>query len=441
MPGHAIHSNRVVTPRGAGKAFVLIKDGKIEVVTDQIPPDVMVTDIGNSVLMPAITDPHVHINEPGRTGWEGFDTATKSAIAGGITTLIDMPLNSLPVTTTARALEEKLQAAKSQLHCNCGFWGGIVPGNTNEIAPLVQNGVLGFKAFLTHSGIEGFPNVTEQELRKAMPIIASHSLPLLVHCELEHAHPPTPPSSRRYKDYLHSRPAFWEDDAIALMIRLCREFNCHVHIVHLSSANSLGQITDARHEGLPLTVETAPHYLCCCAEEIPDGQTTFKCAPPIREKHNNELLWYALKDGVIDFVATDHSPCPPGMKNLEQGDFMNAWGGIASLQLTLPILWTAGRSRACSITDMAYWLCQKPSVLPGFEKTKGKIEAGFDADLVAWNPDTKFTVTENMLHHRHKISPYTGQELYGAIEQTWLAGEKVFDNGNFVLNKGKILLK
>ena len=373
--------------------------------------------------------------------WEGFDTATKAATAGGITTLVDMPLNSLPVTTTAKAFDEKIKATNGQLHANCGFWGGVVPGNEREIEPLTEKGVLGFKAFLTHSGIDEFPNSSESDLKKAMPLIAKHGLPLLVHCELSAPthHSPLPTSI--YNNYLASRPKQWEDDAIALMIRLCEEFNCRVHIVHLSSADSIEQIADAKQRGLPLTVETAQHYLFFNAEEINEGQTQFKCAPPIREKANNERLWQALKDGIIDFVATDHSPAPPALKELASGDFMKAWGGISSIQFALPVLWTAAKTRGCRLNEPAKWLCESPALLPGLENIKGKIQKGYDADLVAWDPESSFIVRENMIHHRHKITPYLDEKLYGVVKQTWLGGEKVFDNGAFIhLNKGSILL-
>lgn len=444
----AIISNRVITPDGMQQAIVLIKDEKIADVISELPGgDFSVTDVGDKVLMPGVIDPHVHINEPGRTDWEGFDTATKAAIAGGITMLVDMPLNSSPVTTTVKAFDEKIKATEGQLHANCGFWGGIVPGNEKEIEPLIKKGVLGFKAFLTHSGIDEFPNVTEDDMRKAMPIIAKHGLPLLVHCEL--SSPLHPDSYRRrgvrgevYQNYLASRPKKWEDDAIALMIRLCEEFNCRTHIVHLSSADSIEQIAEAKQKGLPLTVETGQHYLYFNAEEIKDGQTQFKCAPPVREKENNERLWHALKDGIIDFVATDHSPAPPEIKELSSGNFMKAWGGISSLQFSLPVLWTAARKHDCELSDIAKWLCEKPAILSGLQKTKGKIQKGYDADLVVWDPEKNFIVAENMIHHKHKVTPYLNEELFGVIEQTWLSGEKVFDNGKFIqLNKGRIILK
>ncbi len=440
----AIQSDRVITPDGVKKAVVLIKDGKIEDIMPELSAaDFPIVNIGNKVLMPGIVDPHVHINEPGRTDWEGFDTATKAAIAGGITTLVDMPLNSSPVTTTAKAFDEKIKATRNQRHANCGFWGGIIPGNQKEIEPLIEKGVLGFKAFLIHSGIDEFPNVTEEDLRKAMPLIAKHDLPLLVHCEMS-----TEVGSRRsevraaYSDYLSSRPGKWEDDAISLMIRLCEEFQCRVHIVHLSSANSIEQVANAKQKGLPLTAETGQHYLYFTAEEINDGQTLLKCAPPIREKTNNEKLWQALKDGIIDFVATDHSPAPPEMKELSSGDFTKAWGGIASLQFALPVLWTAAKKHGCSLNDIARWLCENPAILPGLQYNKGKIAKGYDADFVVWDPERSFVVSENIIQHKHKITPYLDKELFGVTEQTWLAGEKLFDSGNFVqLNKGNIILR
>ncbi|HMK25552.1 MAG TPA: allantoinase AllB [Chitinophagaceae bacterium] len=453
----AIISNRTITPDGIRKAAVLIKKGKITDVVNELPEgDFPVTDLGNLVLMPGIVDPHVHINEPGRTDWEGFDTGTRAAIAGGITSLVEMPLNASPVTTTVKAFDEKIKATKGKLHTNCGFWGGVVPGNEKDIEPLIEKGILGFKAFLTHSGIEEFLNVTEDDLRKAMPIIAKHGLPLLVHCELSNDQQPVTSNQHRlYSNYLASRPKKWENDAIALMIRLCEEFNCRTHIVHLSSADSIEQIVKAKQkglpagrQGLPLTVETCQHYLYFSAEQIKDGQTEFKCAPPIREKANNEKLWQALEDGIIDYVATDHSPAPPSMKELDSGDFMKAWGGISSIQFALPVLWTAAKKHGCRLQDIAKWLCEKPALLPQL-KTKGKIAKGYDADLVVWDPERSFTVTKDMILHKHKITPYLNEELYGVVEQTWLGGEKVFDGacpdgltgrGKFLhLNKGNVL--
>jgi allantoinase len=437
----AIKSNRVVTPKGVKKAVVLIKDGIIISITDELPPgNFQITDLGNMVLMAGIVDPHVHINEPGRTEWEGFDTATKAAIAGGLTSLVEMPLNASPVTTTVKAFEEKIFAAHGKLHTHCGFWGGLVPGNESEIKPLMKKGVFGFKAFLTHSGIDEFPNVTEADLRKAMPLIAESGLPLLVHCELSSPIATTATDPRSYAHYLASRPKKWEDDAIALMIKLCDEFKCRSHIVHVSSANSLQQISDAKQRGLPLTAETCQHYLYFNAENIADGNTAFKCAPPIREKENSEKLWQALKEGVLDFVATDHSPAPPEMKAQDSGSFTKAWGGIASLQYSLSALWTAAKQHHCNINDIAKWLCEKSALLPAL-KTKGKIEKGYDADFVVWAPEEKFIADAANFHHRHKISPYFGETFYGSVKQTWLKGNKVFEAGKFLdLNRGELLL-
>lgn len=431
-------------PDGIKKGVVIVNEGVIVDIVDELKStdNYIITDIGNHLLMPGVIDPHVHINEPGRTDWEGFDTATKAAVAGGLTTLVDMPLNSSPVTTTVKAFDEKVAATKNKLHTNVGFWGGVIPDNENEIEGLIKRGVLGFKAFLTHSGIDEFPNATEEDLRKAMPIIAKYKLPLLVHCELDTPQPPKGgvTDGRSYSYYLASRPKKWEDDAVAMMIRLCAEFNCRVHIVHLSSADSIAQIVAAKQKGLPITVETGQHYLYFTAEEIPDGQTQYKCAPPIREKANNDKLWDALKDGVIDFVATDHSPATPDLKELQSGNFMKAWGGIASLQFALSVLWTAAKKRNGTFNDLVKWLCENPAKLIGKANSKGKIAKGFDADLIVVDDEKSFTVTETIIQHKHKVTPYLNHQLYGVIEQTYLGGVKVFDSGEFLaLNNGKII--
>ncbi len=450
MYKQAIHSNKVIIDGSIVEATVFVEDGTITAIEHGLVQSAHLYDAGDKVLMAGIVDPHVHINEPGRTEWEGFDTATKAAIAGGITTLVDMPLNASPVTTTVKAFDEKLASTyfdkpnlTSKLHTNVGFWGGLVPGNEQEIEPLIEKGVLGFKAFLTHSGIDEFPNVTEDDLRKAMPLIAKHGLPLLVHCELSaELSGERPMVNTSYMDYMYSRPKEWEDNAISMMIRLCGEFNCRTHIVHLSSANSLGQITKAKQAGLPLTVETAQHYLYFNAEDIRDAQTQFKCAPPIRERSNNDLLWQALKDGTIDFVATDHSPAPPDMKRLDDGDFMKAWGGISSIQFALPVLWTAARKRGCSIVDVAKWLCVNPAKLIGKEGSIGRIAVGHKADLVVWDADKTFTVTEDYIHHRHNITPYMNEVLQGMVEKAYLGGEEVYNQHKFIkLNKGKALFR
>jgi allantoinase len=437
----ALRSKRTLTPDGIQDAWVLIRDKQIAgLLPGASPLEGPRLDLGDKVLMPGLIDPHVHINEPGRTDWEGFDTATRAALAGGLTTLVDMPLNSAPVTTTVKALAEKIAATENQLHAHCGFWGGLVPGNDKEIEGLIHAGVLGFKAFLTHSGIDDFPNVTEADLRKAMPLLAKYNLPLLVHCELSQPNAPWPKQDKRaYPNYLASRPKEWEDRAIALMIRLCDTYQCRTHIVHLSSANALAPIAAAKEKGLPLTVETAPHYLYFHAEAIPDGHTQYKCAPPIREKENNDQLWEALGTGLIDLVATDHSPAPPYLKKRDTGDFMTAWGGIASLQLSLPVMWTAARKRGFTLNHLARWLAENPARLIGREQQCGRIAPGFAADLVVLDPEKTFTVTESLLQHKHKLSPYLGQTLSGVVEQTYLEGQKVYDQGVFTqLHQGAI---
>jgi allantoinase len=439
----AIKSNRVVLPEGIMPAVVLIADGIIKDVLPALPENFPneIIDAVDCVVMPGVIDPHVHINEPGRVEWEGFETATKAAIAGGVTMLVDMPLNSSPVTTSVKAFNEKLMASKDRLHTNVGLWGGVVPGNENEIEGLINAGVMGFKAFLTHSGIDEFPNATEDDLRKAMPIIAKYNLPLLVHCELSDNEVRATGNPQSYKNYLQSRPKKWEDEAVEIMIKLCGEYNCRVHIVHMSSANCIAQIAAAKQRGLPLTVETGQHYLYFYAEEIPDGATALKCAPPIREKENNDQLWNALKAGVIDFVATDHSPATPNLKEIESGNFMKAWGGIASIQFALPVLWTAAKKRNCTFSDMAKWLCENPAKLVGLQNSKGKIAKGFDADLIIVNDEQSFIVTEQIIHHKHKVTPYLNEELFGMVTHTFLAGEKVFEfcqSEN--IEKGKIIL-
>ena len=440
-----IKSKNILTPSEFVDGYILILDGKIaDVISCNNSFDFPIEDVGENIVMPGIIDPHVHINEPGRTEWEGFDTATKAAAAGGITTMIEMPLNSNPVTTNKNNFQIKLNSAKNKLHVNCGFWGGVVPGNENDLEELLESGVFGLKAFLTHSGIDDFPNSNAEHLRKALKILKKYNKPLLVHCERDSIHDDLillKQNPKSYSAYLKSRPKSWEDNAIKLMIALCRETRAHVHIVHLSSANSIEQIQKAKQEGLSLTVETAQHYLFFNAEEIPDGATQYKCAPPIREKENNEKLWNALLDGTIDFIATDHSPAPPSMKEVESGNFKKAWGGIAGLQFSLPAIWTKAKEKNISIQQIAKWLCENPAKFISLENSKGKIEKGFDADLVVWNPDRKFTVEENNIQHRHKITPYLNKELYGVIEQIYVGGKKVFNQGSFLnLNEGKILL-
>ena len=429
-----LRSRRIVGPDGRIRpGTVLIEEGRIRALvsrpaTATVPPDIPVEDLGTRVIAPGLVDSHVHVNEPGRTDWEGFATATRAAAAGGVTTLVDMPLNCLPVTTTRAALEEKRRVATGQLHVDVGFWGGVIPGNTGELAELAAGGALGCKAFLVHSGIEEFPNVTEADLRAAMPVLREAGLPLLVHAELEIGGASAPGHDpRAYAGYLRSRPAAWEDAAIALLIRLARETGCAVHVVHLSSAASVDQIARAKADGLHFTAETCPHYLCLEAESVPDGATEYKCAPPIRDHENREALWRGLKDGVIDFVVSDHSPCTPALKGRERGDFSEAWGGIASLQLGLPAVWTEASRRGHSLSDISAWMSARPAALAGLGRRKGQIAPGFDADLVVWDPEAEIEVDADHLQFRHKISPYLGRRLRGRVEATFLRGRLAYD--------------
>lgn len=433
-PRLALIAHQVVTPNGVQSAGILMEDGKIQAVVspDAVPSDWPTREVGDAVILPGLVDTHVHINEPGRTEWEGFETATRAACAGGITTLVDMPLNCIPVTTSLSALQEKLTATAGKLRVDCGFYGGVVPGNTDQLEPMIQAGVKGFKAFLCPSGIDDFPPATEADLRQAMPILARHQIPLLVHAELESplAAPPTDATPQQYATYLASRPGTWETDAIAMMIRLAREFDCPVHIVHLACADALPMLAKARSEGVPITVETCPHYLVFNAEDIPDGDTRYKCAPPIRGADNRDRLWQGLTDGVIDFIISDHSPCVPELKKLDQGDFMEAWGGISSLQFGLSSIWTEARQRGISLPQVVRWMSERPAQLVGLGEQKGAIAPGYDADLVIWDPEAPVTIKPETTYHRNKLTPYAERQLVGLVLETWLAGSLIYESGS-----------
>lgn len=423
-----LYSQRVVLPTGTQAATVYVSAGKIT----QIEPGFKAPeaeDLGNAVLMPGLVDPHVHVNEPGRTEWEGFWTATRAAAAGGVTTLVDMPLNSDPVTTTAEAFALKRQAAQGQCWIDVGFWGGVIPNNQTQLATMVSDGVLGFKCFLVHSGIDDFPQSRSADLEIAMPILKQAGVPLLVHAELEGEAPAHPEEqAQSYSAFLSSRPKDWEDRAIQLMIDLCRQSGCPTHIVHLSSASALPSIQAAKAEGLPFTVETCPHYLYFAAETIPDGHPEYKCMPPIREKENQEQLWQALHQGLIDCVVTDHSPCVPGLKLFEAGDVLHAWGGIASLQLGLPSVWSRASARGFSLEQLVQLMATAPADFIG-QPQKGRIAVGADADLVVWEPETRFTLTPEQLFFKHPVSPYLSQELLGKVQRTYLRGQLIFAEG------------
>ena len=422
-----IRGRRVITAGGVRPASIHISGGRIARLTawDDVPPGVDVTEAGDDVVMPGLVDTHVHVNEPGRTNWEGFETATRAAAAGGITTLLDMPLNSIPATTTVTALAAKRSAARGKTVVNVEYIGGVVPGNTTHLEGLRDGGVRAFKCFLSPSGVDEFPHVAERDLSKAFPVLARLGLPLMVHAE-DPALLHTGENSTSYADYLASRPIEAEHSAIELLIALMSRARAPVHIVHLSSATSLPIIRAAKKRGLPLTVETCPHYLTFAAEEIPDGATEYKCAPPIRAAAEREALWQALLAGEIDLVASDHSPCPPNMKRTH-GDFFSAWGGIASLQLSLSAVWTGARSRGAAPDRVAEWMSAGPARLAGLADRKGAIAEGFDADLVVWDPEASYEVDPAKLLHRHAVTPYAWRELYGVVRATYVAGQLVFD--------------
>jgi allantoinase len=424
-----IRSTRVVTPGGIAPAVVVFDGDRIAEVApfEALPGAPGILDVGDLVVSPGLVDCHVHMNEPGRAEWEGFETATRAAAAGGVTTVVDMPLNSLPVTTTRAAFEAKLEASEGKRYVDVGYWGGVVPGNAKDLPELSRAGVLGCKAFLVHSGIDEFPNATESDLLEAMPALRDSGLPLLAHAELDLGANVTEKGHRAYRGYLQSRPPAWENAAIALLVDLCRRTRCPVHIVHLSSAESIPQLRAAKESGLPVTVETCPHYLCLEAEAIPDGATEFKCAPPIREHENREALWKGLFEGVIDFVITDHSPCSPHLKLPDVGNFHDAWGGIASLSLGLPNIWTEGARRGATFEQLARWMSEGPARFAGLSGKKGRLARGFDADLVVWDPAAEFVVDPARLHFKHKVSPYLGTPLRGKVHRTFLRGREIFD--------------
>lgn len=438
MTLRAFVSRRVVTPEVVRPAAILVDGERIRevVAPEQVPSQAESQDFGEAAILPGLVDSHLHINDPGRAEWEGFETATRAAAAGGYTLLVDMPLNCLPATATVAALNAKRAAAKDRCRVDWMAWGGVVADNQSEIEPLAEAGVPGFKCFLVHPGIDGFTMVTEEQLRAALPYVARTGLPLLVHAEL-----PGPIEAAtqdladadwsRYSTYLKSRPEEAELSAIRLLLSLCREYRFRLHIVHLSASQALPDLRAARSEGLAVSVETCPHYLHLVAESIPKGAVLFKCAPPIRGRENCEKLWQGLRDGIIDLVATDHSPCPPEMKRLAEGNFRTAWGGIAGLSVALPVMYTEASARGFTLTDVARWMAEGPAKLASCHKRKGRIASGYDADFVVFDTEDEFEVSQERLYYRHLVSPYLGEKLRGVVRATYVRGRHVFQDGGF----------
>ncbi len=435
-----LRSTRVITPEGTRAASVAVAAGKITAVLPyeaEVPAGARLQDVGDDVLLPGLVDTHVHVNDPGRTEWEGFWTATRAAAAGGITTLIDMPLNSVPPTTTVDHLRIKKEVARSKAHIDVGFWGGALPGNVKDLRPLHDAGVFGFKAFMSPSGVEEFPELDQAQLGRSLAEIAGFGGLLIVHAEDPHLLAAAPQEGGgTYADFLASRPRGAENTAIANLVAQARRLDARVHVLHLSSGDALPLIAAAKREGVRITVETCPHYLALTAEEVPDGASEFKCCPPIREAANQDLLWQALADGTIDCVVTDHSPSTADLKT---DDFATAWGGISGLQLSLSAVWTQARRRGHGLEDVVRWMSERTARLVGLDDRKGAIEAGRDADFAVLAPDETFTVDPVALQHRNPVTAYAGRTLHGVVKSTWLRGERIVADGEFTEPVGRLL--
>ncbi|MGW4913217.1 allantoinase AllB [Streptomyces sp. NPDC004270] len=437
-----LRSTRVITPEGTRAASVVVSAGTITAVLPYdapVPASARLEDFGDDVLLPGLVDTHVHVNDPGRTEWEGFWTATRAAAAGGITTLVDMPLNSLPPTTSVDNLRVKQEVAADKAHMDVGFWGGALPDNVKDLRPLHDAGVFGFKAFLSPSGVDEFPHLDQERLARSLAEITSFGGLLIVHAEDPHHLAAAPQhGGPKYADFLASRPRDAEDTAIAQLIAQAKRLHARVHVLHLSSSDALPLIAEAKRDGVRITVETCPHYLALTAEEVPDGASEFKCCPPIRESANQDLLWQALADGTIDCVVTDHSPSTADLKT---ADFATAWGGISGLQLSLPAVWTEARKRGHGLEDVVRWMSARTAALVGLDDRKGAIAAGRDADFAVLAPDETFTVDPAGLQHRNRVTAYAGRTLYGVVKSTWLRGERIVADGAFTAPKGRLLTR
>ncbi|MFF4367743.1 allantoinase AllB [Streptomyces sp. NPDC001594] len=424
-----LRSTRVITPEGTRAASVAVAGGKIAAVLAyeaEVPAGARLEDFGDDVLLPGLVDTHVHVNDPGRTEWEGFWTATRAAAAGGITTILDMPLNSLPPTTTVDNLRVKQEVARTKAHVDVGFWGGALPDNVKDLRPLHDAGVYGFKCFLSPSGVDEFPLLDQEQLATSLAEITGFGGLLIVHAEDPHHLESAPQNpGPKYADFLASRPQDAENTAIENLIAQAKRLNARVHVLHLSSASALPLLAAAKAEGVRITVESCPHFLTLTAEEVPDGATEFKCCPPIREAANQDVLWDALADGTIDCIVSDHSPSTADLKT---GDFATAWGGISSLQLGLPAIWTEARRRGRTLEDVVRWISAAPAALAGLAQ-KGAIEAGRDADFAVLAPEETFTVDPAELHHRNQVTAYAGKTLHGVVKSTWLRGTRIADHG------------
>ena len=444
MTEFLIYSKRCFFTNIFTEATILIKEKKIHNIYNGYHKieNIPFLDYGNLIVMPGIIDAHVHINEPGRAHWEGFDTATKAAAIGGVTTLIEMPLNANPVTTNVDTFILKQKASEGKLHVNCGFYGGIIPSNGADIEDLIKAGVFGIKGFLTHSGIDEFPNVSKGDLETIAPTLKKYNIPLLLHCELTDNNVPKVTNPKSYQEYLHSRPQDWETNAIDLALDIQKRFDIKVHIVHLSASNGIECIEARKKETDKLTVETCPHYLYFNTEDIPDAVPIYKCAPPIREKINNDKLWNFLLEDGFDFLSSDHSPAPPELKQLDSGDFFKAWGGISGLQFTLSILFTEGKKRGLATEKLIQLLTKKPAEFLGLDYKKGDLITGFDADITVWDDSQEFQITEDSIQHKHKATPYRNETVFGKVIHTFVNGVQVVENSKLkTLKQGKLLLK